>query len=178
MRSAPLVLMALCLVLCLACTPDALQKQIRFSQAELQEKVDKVFPVEEKKSLLQARFSDPEILLRDGGDRIGLGLAVSVRLPGGKRLHGTLQIDSGLRYVPERGEVVLDDPQLQHLAMDGVPGGLDSILRSVAEVVARRHVTQIPIYRLHADDYQKSLTRLVLKSVSVQDGDVIATIGL
>ncbi len=168
----------LLLVLCSACTSGLLQKEVRFSRAELQQKLETVFPVEGQKSLLRAHFSDPEVVLRTGGERIGLGLAVSVRLPGGNKLNGTLELDSALRYDPALGQILLTDPQLQDLTFDGLPHHLDSVLQSLAGVVVRRHLTQIPIYRLKADDYRKSLTRLVLKSVQVRDGEVIAVIGL
>lgn len=161
-----------------ACTSGLLQKEVRFTRAELQQKLDTVFPVEGRKSLLRAHFSDPEVLLRTGGERIGLGLAVSVRLPGGSKLKGTLKLDSALRYDPALGQILLTDPQLQDLTFDSMPDHLESVLQSLAGVVVRRHLTQIPIYRLKADDYRKSLARLVLKSVQVRDGEVIAVIGL
>jgi hypothetical protein len=45
-------------------------------------------------------------------------------------------------------------------------------------VVAKRYLAQIPIYRLQADDVEESLAKLVLRFVTVQDGEVVVVLGL
>ena len=44
--------------------------------------------------------------------------------------------------------------------------------------MAQRHFAEVPVYRLDHNDFKESPARLVLKSVEVRDGEVVATIGL
>ncbi len=169
---------ALILATLAACATGLLQKEMVFSQAQLQKKVDAFFPIDENKALLRVRFSHPQVILPPGGERIGLALDVRVQLPGGKKARGRVHMDSGLIYDADRGEIALSDLRLDSLDVEGVPEDFESGLQAVAEVVAKRYLAQIPVYRLHADDYKESLARLVLKSVSVRDGEVVAVIGL
>lgn len=171
------LLVAMLTIATLGCATHLLQKEVVFTRAQLQKEVDGVFPVREKQSLLRATFSDPEILLEPGGERIGLSLTVAVKLPVGGEVDGTLIVDSGLIYDPERAEIALADPRLRNLNLDGVPERFRPALGAIAEVVARRYLAQIPVYRLDADEFEQSLARLVLKSVSVRDGEVVAVVG-
>ena len=173
-----LTTLTLILATCAGCATGLLQKEMIFSQAQLQKKVDAVFPVDENKALLRVRFSNPQVILPTAGERIGLALDIRAQLPGGRKARGRLHVDSGLIYDPNRGEIALADPRLDSLDVAGVPKRFESALQAVAEVVAKRYLAQIPVYRLNADDYKESLAKLVLKSVSVRDGEVVAVIGL
>jgi hypothetical protein len=166
------------MLLGLGCAAGLLQKEMHFSRAQLQKKVDTVFPVDENKALLRVRFSNPVVALPAAGERMGLALDMRVKLPGGKKAEGRLFFNSGLIYDPNRGEIALADPRLDSLDVEGVPRRFESALQTTAEVVAKRYLAQIPVYRLNADDYKQSLAKLVLKSVSIRDGEVVAVIGL
>lgn len=165
-------------VWCTACGLGLLQRASHFTSHQLQRKVDGIFPVEERKGLVRARFTQPQILLRPGTDRIGLSLDVQIRLPGGKKMDGSLILGSALQYESSRGEILLADPLIEDVQIDGVPKRFEDLIHTLSKVVAKRYLAQIPIDRLQADDVEESLAKLVLRSVTVQDGEVVVVLGL
>ena len=78
----------------------------------------------------------------------------------------------------DRGEIIIVDARLTELDVAGLPKRYSKALSKVAARVAQRHFAEVPVYRLDHNDFKESLARLVLKSVEVRDGEVVATIGL
>lgn len=160
----------------LACA-SVFQREVRITADELQAKVEKAFPVKKRQTFVTMRFSEPQIQLSDG-DRIGLTLTVDVDIPGGGTLHGRMGADGALAYRPDRGEIVIVDAQLTELQVDELSSTHSKALHGVARRVAQQYFAEIPVVRLNQGDFKQSLTRLVLKSVTVREGEVVATVGL
>ena len=175
--SRPRVGGAALLLLAAAGCAGLLRHEVRISRQELQGKVEQVFPVGRRQSLVMVRFDDPQVVLTPGSGRVGLALTVRVELPGGQ-LQGRMTADGGLAYVGEEGALQITDARVRDLEVDGLPAVAASALEAAAAVVAARYFEQITVYRFRAGDFQQALTRLVLKSVEVRDGEIVAVVGL
>ena len=93
-------------------------------------------------------------------------------------LQGRMGADGGPAYRADRGEIIIVDARLTELDVAGLPKRYSKALSKVAARVAQRYFAEVPVYRLDQNDFKESLARLVLKSVEVRDGEVVATIGL
>ena len=93
-------------------------------------------------------------------------------------MDGSLILGSALQYESSRGEILLADPLIEDVQIDGVPKRFEDLIHTLSKVVAKRYLAQIPIDRLQADDVEESLAKLVLRSVTVQDGEVVVVLGL
>ena len=163
---------------CLVSSCATFRREVHLSQAQLQEKVEKAFPIERRLAFVEMTFRHPQILLAAGGDRIGLALDVQVDVPGVGVLHGRMGADGGLAYRADRGEIIIVDARVNELDVTGLPKRYSKALREVAARVAQKYFAEVPVYRLDQSDFKQSLARLVLTSVVVRDGEVVATVGL
>lgn len=166
------------LLACLVSSCSTFRREVHLSQAQLQEKVEKAFPVERRQAFVEMTFRHPQILLAAGGDRIGLELDVEVGVSGVGVLDGRMGVDGGLAYRADSGEIIIVDARLTELDVAGLPKRYSKALRSVAARVVQKHFAEVPVYRLDQSDFKQSLARLALKSVEVRDGEVVATLGL
>lgn len=155
----------------------AFQREVRLTSAQLQERVEGLFPVERRDGFVRLTFAEPRIRLGQG-ERIGLQVDVTVRVPGVARVQGRMGADGRLAYDADRGEILFVDPRVVTFDVQGLPPAYAGGLRDVADAVARERFSEIPVVRLEQADFQQSLARLVLRSVQVRDGEVVATMGL
>lgn len=166
------------LLACLVSSCATFRREVHLSQAQLQEKVEKAFPVERRQAFVEMTFRHPQVLLAGSGDRIGLALNVQVDVPGMGVLQGRMGADGGLAYRADRGEIIIVDARLTELDVAGLPKRYSKALSKVAARVAQRYFAEVPVHRLDQNDFKESLARLVLKSVEVRDGEVVSMIGL
>lgn len=154
---------------------------VRLSEAQLQENVEKAFPIEkqDRSGLITTTLSDPEVILTDGSDRIGLAVQVAVNLLGReKALAGSVTADGKVRYVPTDGAFYLDAPRIQSITLEGLSSGLKKQIESLAGPLMEAAVPTVPLYRLDPADTRQALAKTVLRSVEVREGRLIVRIGL
>ena len=99
-------------------------------------------------------------------------------MPGVGVLHGRMGADGGLAYRADRGEISLGDARVNELDVTGLPYRYSQALPEMGARVAPRDSAGAPWVRGDQSDFKQSLARLVLKSVVVRDGEVVATVGL
>ena len=173
-----LALLALVAGTCGSCASGVFRKELVFHREELQQKIEREFPLETKKSLITASFSAPVVLLAEGSDRMGIGLAVKVVLPGGKKFHGDVEVDGALQYRPENGELFVVNPRVRQLQIAELPERYRGPAQEVVSKMVKHYLSSVLIYQLKQDDFKHSLARLVLKSVRVEEGNLVVEIGL
>jgi hypothetical protein len=118
-----------------------------------------------------------QVVLAEGTDRIGLRATATLALPAGRPLSGTVQLDGRIRYVPERGELWLDEARVVDLAIGGLPGALRPTVEEDVGGLARGYLDRTPVYRLKQGNLKHSLARLVLRAAVVRNGKLVLTLG-
>ncbi|MGK5095384.1 DUF1439 domain-containing protein [Deltaproteobacteria bacterium TL4] len=152
---------------------------LEYTAAELQEKIDKKFPLEIKKPFSQFKFEEPRVILKEGNDRIGLQVKVSVWVMEQLAGIGTVELDGKLRYEKEQGALFFDEPELRKLEIEGLPKSLLSQLRELLNNSPfKQHFSEKPLYTLDPKKTGHPLAKLLLKSVTVSHGKLIATMEL
>lgn len=158
----------------LASTPaPAMNYTVELGQAQLQRKVEAMFPIKHEDELYKIALDKPQVVLREGSDRIGLRLDVAGMLMQQISLNGRASMDGRLRYEPKTGEFYLDDATLAELNIEGVPPQYLGELQRVAEQAARELLNSRPIYVLGQSGESKKLMGSEIKAVSVQNGKLI-----
>ena len=153
-------------------------KELVFTHDELQKRVEKEFPLKRKKSLLKVEFSDPAVLLEEGSSRIGIRLSIRCSLAGLTSFSGVMEADGQIEYRPETGRFAIANGRLTNVDLNDVPKKYEETIEAVAAAVATTHLSTFTVYELKQDDFKQSLARLILKSVSVEDGAVVVVVGL
>ena len=160
-----------------SCSSGTFRKELVFERADLQQKIESRFPLTKKKALISATLSEPTVLLAEGGDRLGIGLAVKVSLPG-KNYYGQVEVDGEIHYNPEEGSFSVMNSRVRKLQSAAIPERYQYIVKGIVDKVAQRYLSEVPVYRLNQEDFEQSLARFALKSVQVREGKLVVVIGL
>lgn len=164
---------------------------LRITPEEIERTLVETFPMERRYLLLfDVSVTDPLVELTEGSDRVGLGARIDLapidyRLGFKEKIHeGTLDVESRIelnakiRYAPETGEFFLDESEIEQLSLEGFPDafreGAEPFLVKVLDAGLRTR----PVYTLRATDTRKALSKLVLRWVGVENGDLVIVLGL
>ena len=129
-----------------SCVSSAVfRKELVFQREDLQQKIEPKFPLKKKKALIAATFSDPTVLLAEGADRLGIGLAVKVALPGGKTYHGNVEIDAELDYNPDRGEFLVVNSRLRTLRVAQMPDTYQGVIQALVNKMAQHYLSNLTL---------------------------------
>ncbi len=162
--------------------PGGAGDQVRISQAQIQARLDQRFPrTKTYLYVFQVTLEHPRVHLDNGSQRVGVTLdfVVGVGLGGeGNRFAGSLDFNSGLAYAPDSGGFFLTDPVIERLSVEGLPPRQTERLRGALSTAIAEHALSHPVYSLKATNIKQAAARLTLKSVVVDQGDLVLTMGL
>ena len=147
-----------------------LSGHLDIEQAELQARIAPRFPTHHCKLLVACvDLSNPVVVLKEGDDRIGLTADVSVVL-GLKEHTGRVGLSGRPRYVPQDGELFLDDLQIDTLELAGLPAAYAELVKLRGPAAAKGALQSHPIYTINTSTAKGALTKQAVKDVKVVNG--------
>ena len=154
----------------------------RFSEDQIRQALAERLPFERSYLLIfRVTLDNPRVTLVEGSDRINAGLDVTLNiriLSEPLPLGGSIDASGGLRYDAERGEFFLTEPVIEQLRVDGVPEEYAARVTTVMTDALAEYYSNRPIYRLNALDERQAAARLVLRSVVVEQRELVVTLGV
>ena len=173
-RRILLALIASVLLMALAgCASNPLLPgEIRFSYAELTERMAKRFPQEKSiAGLLDVTLSNPRLAARDDAAqrRLAATFDVQVKVPlTGKTLFGIVSMSGVPRYDVEGRALYLGGARVDSLRTDNMPDGLSAALGKAASTIAKESLEDRPLYNFKAEDLQRYSVTLTPLRVEVR----------
>jgi hypothetical protein len=156
--------------------------ELRLTQQEIQEKLDQKFPFSKRHLLLfEVTYSNPKVTLAEGSDRIRFSIDAdlsNLATSDGQHLSGACEVAAGLRYDAEQHAFFLIDPEIEKLDIAGLPVELTPKVQQAMRATAEEVLTRRAAYTLRPTDPKKAAARAVLKSVEVENGVLVITLGL
>jgi hypothetical protein len=152
-------------------------KTVTLTQAQLQSRIGRRFPVTVTKSAVSVTFENPKVILADGSDRIGIDLDVRLKVPLGPVVSGAAAITGDLRYEPSARAFFFRDPEIEKLEIQGLKAEHDQVARKAAQAVAAATLNAIPIYELD-HSMTEFAASVMLREVRVKDGVLHISAGL
>jgi hypothetical protein len=151
---------------------------VELSQEQLQDKLEKGFPLKKGVLVFNLELTDPKVTLRDGSDRIhfSVNVGTNIRIDG-VTPRGTAAVATRLRYVPDRGEFYMSDPDAV-LDLESMTGENLEKINEIANVLLKEFSAQRPLYRLEESDLKENVARAVLRDVRVEGGVLKIHLGL
>lgn len=146
---------------------------LRLSEADLQERIDLVLPVERKQLFVTVRVSDPDVDLSSRSNLVGIALSVEASVPGGLKGSGRGKLFGSVRYERNEGAFYLDEPKLRELEIKRVPAQLNKEIAKIAEVALVKALQRYPLYRLNESDNKQKMAKAMLESVNVEDQQLL-----
>jgi len=156
---------------------DAANLVLTLSRADLQRRVERLFPIRREDALVSVILSDPRVMLRDGSERIGLRLRIGVTAAQSSAA-GSVGVDGVLRFLNSSGEFYLDDASVEELSVDSVPPLYLDEIRQLADGVVRDLLEERPIYVLSQGRGSQGLLGSEVKSVKVRNGQLVVELAL
>jgi hypothetical protein len=148
---------------------------VEFSKSEIQDRVEN-FVEDNGKIGETIAFSNPVVLLEEEGNRVGLKVDVWASAYG-REGTGTLAATGTLTYRPEEWTFYLSDLKIYEISLDGVPKYVMGMVTSYVQDGLNRLIPSIAVYTFKDDSLKQNAAKLVLRTVEVKPGKVVATIG-
>jgi hypothetical protein len=158
--------------------------EFRFTQEQLLEKLSERMPLHKRYLILfEVELDNPRLTLVEGSDRVNAGLdaALNIQIQIGEqalRPTGTLDASGGVRYDSERGQFFLTDPVIEHFEIQGIPERYTNQANRVLSMALSEYYADRPIYTLNTAKLKQAMTKLVLKRVVVEGGELVVILGL
>ena len=154
----------------------------RFTQVELQEALSARLPIQRTYFfVIQVTLDHPRVVLVEGSDRVnaGLDIALNVRLgESGVPLTGSVDASGGIRYEPTEGKFYLTSPLIERLNLQGLPEKYVSRASTALSLALSEYYASHPIYTLNTFDAKQAAAKMTLKSVKVEQQQLVITLGI
>ncbi len=151
---------------------------ITLDRADLQRRVERLFPVRRENDLVGVKLFHPQVILHEGSNRIGLRLRIDAAAAQQFSVSGSARVDGVLRFMNSSGEFYLDDASIEELRIENVePFYLDQI-RQIADGAVRDLLQERPIYVLGQMGESTRIMGSDIRSVTVRDGKLIIELAL
>ncbi|QUM89980.1 DUF1439 domain-containing protein [Moritella sp. 36] len=147
---------------------------VKFSEAELQEKVLSVMPLVRKTSFLTVELSKPVLALAKDKNEIELQLNVKL-LMAGLEYSGHTRLTGSLSYNSEKSAFYVTNMKVHEVKVEGMPDLFTPQVIQIAEQVVNPVLNQMPIYKLK-DDLTQTMIKAVLESIEVRNKELVATL--
>jgi hypothetical protein len=163
------------LVLVAGCTAPTIT--IVRTQPELQQAVARHFPLTVSRPMASVVLTDPIVVLRDGDDRLGLDVNVSVKLPVVPAYAGRVAVMARPFYDPAEKAFYLRDARIERLDLPGLTGERRAALSAAISALGAPALAKIPVYRLEGRNLEEVTARHFLKEVRIEGGRLRLTLG-
>lgn len=161
------------LVICASILP-AQAFTVKFSEADLQDKVTKVMPLVKKTAFMTVELTNPILTLAKDKNEIELQLNVNL-LIGGVEHRGYTRLTGSLSYKAENAAFYVTNMQVNEVTIEGMPAFFTPQVKQIAEQVVNPVLDRMPIYKLK-DDLTQTMVKAVLESIEVRNKTLIATL--
>ena len=178
---------------------------IRVTESELQSTVDGYFPMDcseysEREAPVKVFLTDAIVILAPGSDRFALKISVEVSgdatkdegplpgppllpRPGARELEaassaGTVTASGKLEYRSDEGAFFVLEPRIDEVNFARKPPPeLEKAIRRVAAQALKKYLGSHAVYTLSDEDSKSKAAKWLLKSVTIQDGEMLVVFG-
>ncbi len=155
---------------------------VRIPESELQSRLNEQLPITETYLFIfQITLDNPRVALEEGSNRVhgGLDIILNMRIDEeSEPLEGSIDISGGIRYVSDNGQFFLVEPIIEKLNVQGVPEKYTDTISSAFTELIEEYYARHPIYTLNVSDGKQAAARLILKSVVVDNKELVLVMGL
>jgi hypothetical protein len=140
---------SLAALLLAACAALIGPRDVEVPQARLQESLERRFPFSQRYlGLFDVNAVNPRVTLLPDQNRISAAMDLSVRpaIGVGSGMRGSLTVSGVPRVDAARGVLLLGEPRVDDLNIDGFERGLGSQLAGVASFLAQTLIGELPVY--------------------------------
>lgn len=163
----------------LSCSAGLFEREVVFSQAEIESALARAKPLQlSYGGLISVALNEPPTIRLDGDDgRAGIAAAVDVEIPGTRPLRVAVAGRAGLRYDDQQKAFFVDDPVIDSVTIPSRRKEANPLVRQAASQLLASYFRSKPVYVLREKGRaQEATARWLLKSVRIETGRVVAVL--
>jgi len=156
----------------------ALSYTVEITEAELQQQVTAMMPIEKKQLFFTVKFSNPEIDLLESSNKIGIFTHINLDSQLGIKGKGRAKIIGSLSYDSKTCAFYFKNSKIDTLEIDKVSQKDTEQIKGLVEVMGNKILAIHPIYKLKDSDLKQKMAKAVLQSVSVKNNKLFLTLNV
>jgi len=162
---------------CVGVDPDGRGYSVAIPMGMINSTLANQFPVEEKQKLGTITITDPNVLGKQGSDKLGVGTSFKFSnflIPNG--IGGNLKLASGVRFDPKTQNLYLANPMVEELKFHdfSLAKYLTNDMRQSIGVIIAETISKKPIYNIQKAGVGSGF----VKGIDIRNGEVFVTFGL
>ncbi len=147
--------------------------EVRLTEQQLQQQLDSQMPLTQSQGMVTLTLSNPKLDLLSSGNRLSLQTNALIVTSIGLQSSGQLTIEGKIRYDKASYSFFIEEPVIRQLDIDGLAPALQPQLISLAQKALTPALTNQPVYTLSDQDMTEAMARMMLKSLTISDADVV-----
>jgi len=174
---ASTILAATVFTACVGVDPDGRGYSVAVPMGMINSTLANQFPVEEKRQFGTVAISDPNVLGKQGSNKLGIGTSFKFSnflIPNG--IAGNLKLASGVRFDPKTQNLYLANPMVEELKFHdfSLAKYLTNDMRQTLGVIIAETISKRPIYNIKKAGIGSGFVR----GIDIRNGQVYVTFGL
>ena len=147
--------------------------EMRVTQEQLQQELNKRMPLTKQRGMFVLTMSDPTLTLLSDTQRAQIRAFTQVQTSIGLQSQGMVTVSGKVRYNKDNYSFYIDDPEVTELALNGVPPSFQPQLIKIAQDAITPAVKDQPVYTLSDEDMTQSMARMMLQSINIEGQEVV-----
>jgi len=163
-----------------ACVGLLAPREIEFPLYKLQQSMDRHFSLNSRHrtlTLLDINVSNPKLALQPQSNRVLTMMDATIAPPFMKNAwKGRFAISGGLQFDPARNAIVLVDPKMEDIVLEGVDAAVSRQVTKLGGLLAEEILNGMALYTLQSDDLQYAGTRYLPVNIVVKQNSLVITL--
>ena len=152
-------------------------REVNLPLAQLQDAMARKFPFNSRYlELVDVRLTNPRLSLQPGTNRLITTMDASIAPPfTGKSWTGSFSMSSFLKVDPARRALMLDDPHMENVAIDGLSGPYADRITKAVGLIAEQLLQHTPLYTFDEQDFRYAGTQFLPTKINTTSSGLVVT---
>ncbi len=153
---------------------------MKVSASQIQENMQKSFPIKQNVVVGSISLINPQIVLNKKTNKMQTGLTFSYKPPFFSAQSGTIDLSGGIHYNKQNKSFYMLNPSIDNMKHNnsamafGMPDNMKSMMSSLVNEVFKKY----PVYELKSNSISEKIIQKTLKSVKIDDGNMLLKFGI
>ena len=174
------ILMLATAIFVTACAGLLAPHEVEFPLYKLQQSMDRHFSPNNRNrylALFEINVSNPKLVLQPQSNRVLTTMEVTIAPPLMKNAwKGRFAISGGLQFDAARNAIVLTDPRMENIALEGVDAAASRQVAKLGGLLAEEILNGIALHTLQPGDLRYAGVRFIPGNIIVKQNSLVITL--
>ena len=177
MKSQILKIKLIACLLCLSLNSYGFEQVLKFTEAQLQERLQAITPIERKTAFANVVLTDGKLQLLDQENEIEVTAFLDVTALGSLHGSGSVTVQGSLVYKPSEGAFYLHNAKVTQLKVDQMSQDAVTQITPLIQDVVTQSLQSRAIFQLQDNDMRHALLKASLKRIEVKQQILLVVLG-